>query len=260
MKKIITIFMICVMMFSTVCFAEENKIITFKNVPWGITTEKFINRVNVPIPETDFSWWQGDLKAPEDDGYGCSISSLYSIDYYLDCPYSVYKINSDKYNHTPGFYLHYYNSSWTDADDIKVAGYEISNMNLYFMKTVSEDGTINHNKSKAIFYMGTYEIDDCVDRIEVFDDLTEKLTSLYGPISYEQFNNIIARIWKDEFGNCVALIRYDTSYDSFDEVKIVYMSGSAMNDIQILDNALYNETINENNQSRLDNADNTDGL
>ena len=258
MKKFIAIFMSIITIFSFTTFAEENKMITFKNIPWGITAENFINQANVSIPEKGFGWWQGDLKIPE-DGYYCSISSIYDIDCYLDCPYEIKWIDNDKYNHTPGFYLNDYN--WYNSkENIKVAGYPVSSIYLYFMKPVNIDGTINHNKNEAIFYMGRYIISDCIDRVEVFDDLTEKLTSLYGPISYEQFDGQVARIWKDEFSNCVALIRHDTKYENLNDIEIVYMSGSAMNDMQILDNALYNETINENNQNRIDNADNTDGL
>lgn len=258
MKKLIAIFMSIITIFSLTTFADENKTITFKNIPWGITAEKFFNQVNVSIPEEGFGWWQGDLKIPNDDNSYCYVSSIYSIDYYLDSPYEVKYIDNDKYNYTPGFRLN--DSYYWSKEKPKVAGYEVSYIDLYFMKHVNMDGSINHDKNKAEFYMGTYTISDCVDRIEVFDDLTEKLTSLYGPINYEQFDGQVARIWKDEFGNCVALVRHDTEWENLDDVEIIYMSGSAMNDIQILDNALYNETINENNQNRIDNADNTDGL
>ena len=144
-------------------------------------------------------------------------------------------------------------------EPFKVAGYDINSIELYFMQPV-ENGTVNHDPESAKFYMAEYEIANNVDRVSVFDDLTGKLTNLYGDVFYEIEDGQVVRTWKDSEGNTVSLMRYGTEWENLDSITIIYMSATAMDDIQNLEKALYDEQYITDSNARQENADNYDGL
>ena len=67
-------------------------------------------------------------------------------------------------------------------DDIKVAGYDLSGIHI-FCAYPAEDGRIIPDSSKSEFYLA-YNNFDVLDTQGTFDDLREKLSSIYG--SYEE--------------------------------------------------------------------------
>lgn len=228
--------------------------ITFRGIPWSTSISTFLeDRYHNPYS----SWWGGSTKIPKDGDYDTGVSSIYSIAYYLSCPYEVEYISYDTYSSAPGRVLEWW--SWNEGE-LTVAGYDVSQTDLYFMQPVNEDGTVDHTPENAYFYMAKYYIDDNLDRISNYDDLTDKLNNLYGDYLYELFDSEVIRMWTDESNNAVVLVRHDTSWEYLDEIEIIYMSGTAMDDIQSLNTALYNEqTILDGNQ-RQENSNNVDGL
>lgn len=62
--------------------------------------------------------------------------------------------------------------------EINVAGYTTSDINLYFVFPITENG-LEIIEDDAIFYGATYEFEP-QDYESMYDDLREKLTSLYG--------------------------------------------------------------------------------
>ena len=227
--------------------------ITFRGIPWGTSISTFLeDQYHNPYS----SWWGGDAKIPKDGDYDTKVSSIYSIAYYLSCPYEVDYISYDTYSAAPGRVIEW----WTwDEGELTVAGYDISETDLYFMQPVNEDGSVDHTPENAYLYMAQYTIENSLDVISDFNDLTEKLNNLYGDYSYELFDSQVIRMWTDENNNSVSLVRYDSSYE-INCIEIVYTSGTAMDDIQNLDTALYNEqTVIDNNQ-RQENSNNVDGL
>ena len=65
---------------------------------------------------------------------------------------------------------------------IKVAGYTPSNTQACYIYTLNDDGSINKDKDSAQFYFGwyTFEPYDYADGEGVYNDLLQKLQSLYG--------------------------------------------------------------------------------
>ena len=233
--------------------------IQFRNIPWKTTIGYFIDNVGgVNIPNAEFNWWKGDIAIPE-DGYDCCVSSVYSIAYYMDCPYDVDYIANDTYDYVPGRKLDWYNYSWSSSTLLNVAGYDIEKVSLYFMQPV-ENNTINHDKEAAEFYMATYRITDNVDRVSVYEDFSTKLTNLYGDLFYELNEGQVVRIWKDPEGNSVTLIRYSEEWENLDDITIVYMAGKTMTNIQALNSALYDEQYLTDSSKREENSNNYEGL
>ena len=250
MKKFIAIFIFIITIFSFTTFANENKTITFRNLDWNTPISTFIDNI-----ETDYEWYPGNIEVPTDGDYNTTASTSYSYTYYNPSNYKTTYIPYDKYHYAPA-------REFSTMKNINVAGYESGYTHLFFMQPVNKDGTVDHDPLNAKFYMGTYTIFDNIDRVSVFNDLSKKLSSLYGDCYYEKYNENtgMIRVWKDDNNNIVVLEASGLKYESLDSIDICYMSGTAMKDLQILDEALYNESCEIDIQIRADNSDNTDGL
>lgn len=64
-------------------------------------------------------------------------------------------------------------------DGVKVAGYGLSSLTLIFAHTAGEDGMLVMDEEHTAFVIGLYEITPSNPN-ECFEDLTSKLTMLYG--------------------------------------------------------------------------------
>ena len=101
----------------------------------------------------------------------------------------------------------------------KVAGYKIKELKMYFMWNPENYPTLDFSKKDAVqFYMARYEF-DVIDKKGCYDDLTNKLKSLYGNSPYTSTYGLFRKPYVCWVNNEHALI--GISYDDY-EVTLVY--------------------------------------
>lgn len=141
-----------VLSMTVVVNAEVDKDITFKNIPWGTSfTESKENYVqNLAWSSQHGDWMRvltiGDITA---DSY-----------------------DSNKFKNND-LCLHAYS-----IDSVEVAGYEVSQTDMYYA-FVPVNGIVTHEDADTSLYCAEYEIEP-VDLDSAFDDLFEKMKSVYG--------------------------------------------------------------------------------
>ena len=121
-------------------------------------------------------------------------------------------------------------------EGIKVAGYAVDALMTCYLFTIKDDQILK-DEDLAEFYLGMYSLTlpDSSTKQEVFDDLTLKLSYVYGEystIDSPQFfgENSQARIWSDSKDNLIILSFPDTT------AMLLYYAGDASSHI---DNLLY---------------------
>lgn len=138
---------------------------------------------------------------------------------------------------------------------VKVAGYEIEQLYLYFIFVPDESEKLIKDEAHTAFISGQYKIEP-KDPDAVFDDLVSKLTSLYGDVDIEESKTGIIdkkmALWKGADGTMVSVFRQDYSSGTH-EIYIKY--GSLVGD-ELIKNA-YDAAVREENEGA---ASNTDGL
>ena len=139
-------------------------------------------------------------------------------------------------------------------NDISVAGY-IADAEVYYMYPI-KNGKVDRSLEGAQMYVAYYVFEDMADLPAVYDDLSIKLTSLYGegtPKSNGYYNGIY---WQDSHGNMAwLLIENDNS-----AVRLGYAAGDHIARLGTLRDQIRSETIAAEDESRQDNAGNTSGL
>lgn len=139
---------------------------------------------------------------------------------------------------------------------LNVAGYKPDVYACYYYHI--EDGIIDRNEDKAVFYFGWYEFDygEFSDYIAVFDDLKAKLSSLYGePETKEDKYHIIAT-WVDKDGNTLQLL----TNDKYEYISLGYIASGSDERLDAVQVALDAEKAAIEAAEREKNKNNTDGL
>lgn len=138
--------------------------------------------------------------------------------------------------------------------DISVAGY-VADVDVYYMYPI-KNGKVDRNLESSQMYTAYYVFEDMADLPAVYDDLSVKLTSLYGegtPKSNGYYNSIY---WQDSQGNMAwLLIESDNT-----EVRLGYAAGDHITRLGKLRDQIRDETIAAEDESRQNNAGNTSGL
>jgi hypothetical protein len=145
---------------------------------------------------------------------------------------------------------------------IKVAGYTPSETQACYIYNLNDDGTINKDKETAQFYFGwyTFEARDYVDGEGVYNDLAQKLQSLYGEgIVNDESSYYTTITWIDADNNQIRLLLggkdSDTKY-----VTLGYMAAGAderLNEMQISVDA---EAVQQEAAERKKNKEDISGL
>lgn len=161
MKKV---FLVVAMVFlATVkmsALADEKEIL-FRNIPWDTSTDDFLYSLyindNIQIMDMcayaaiGLSDWNAELTFNNDD--------------------SIYVKNG-------GIEFTLSNPTDIDGENIDLAGYSISDIDMYFMYKNSGEG-ISLEPADAIFYKAIYRM-KVVNTKDVYNDLVKKMTSIYG--------------------------------------------------------------------------------
>lgn len=109
-----------------------------------------------------------------------------------------------------------------NSPTIQVAGYEVSDVDLYFAFTPDENGRIPQDAGHTAFYMAKYTIKP-KDLDGVFDDLRLKLSALYGEPDRKFSDGWIIHyniaVWNGEGDTRIMMI----SDDNWDSIYINYI-------------------------------------
>lgn len=234
MKKLfalaLMICLVCAIALSATAESKKDVSITFRGINWGI-----------PVTQIDSKMPEGvRLYAPEvSDGFR-------SVEYFL------YDGNDDYYKGAVGYSVQARSSS---LENMKVAGYEVSSMYMYFACVPGSDGLPTGNQEDSAFYAAYYKLEP-KDADAAYDDLVTKLTGLYGDVfaTYEKSPYISYKytVWKGADGSMVSLEKEDYPSGSH----YIYIKYAAGNGEELLKNAYQALVLQESHDA----ASNTDGL
>ena len=146
--------------------------------------------------------------------------------------------------YTDGRGISTYYAGWT------VAGYPVPTATLGFVYPVLE-GKLLRDDSLAVMCSGMYEIQNIGDVNAVMDDLTTKLSALYGSYTHGSFNT---RVWTDANGHSITLWPTDTS------VYLLYYHADRDALMNAAVQAIADERAEQEELLRIQNQNNTDGL
>lgn len=229
MKKFMSMLLI-LLLFASFATAETTESpILFRNNEWGSS----FATVQSSFPE-------------EIRFYDLDKDSAYTVEAKLIDEWGDY-YNGDVCLHT--------SARSSSIEGMKVAGYEISDISLYFARVPDENGLLVDDDSYTSLYYASYEITP-KDPEAALADLREKLIGLYGePSDEDESDSYIARkytLWRGANDTIVLLVGSDYGSGSYKiEIRYATLEGNQM--LQTALDALAK-------QEKLDAASNTDGL
>ncbi len=183
---------------------------------------------------------------------GVTMYALRNSEYWYTMDDYMFTSSNMAYHAEIGAYAYARASS---LNGVKVAGYDVSKIDLYFAYLPGDDGLLVKDKEHTSLFYAYYCLEP-KDPNAVFEDLKTKLTSLYGDVDYEQTKSSIISyeqaLWNGADGTMVSLIREDYSSGShYIYIKYGFKGG---NDLlkAAYEAAVLEETLNA--------VSNTDGL
>ena len=203
---------------------EEKAQIYFRDIEWGLPYDKVVEQ----IPANRWFLFDSDYASPVKDDLIDTRNIAYT-DYVRGYTYS--------------------------KTDISVAGYPVDLIRIWFVYTSDDSGILQQDKEHTVFYEAEYVL-KVKDISGVYEDLTEKLTSLYGAadeqgmIQHYAYASDKYTLWG---GSNDAMVALKTDSNS-DKIRITYgwLKGNDYLD------AAYEALANEE-KSKAGNGD-TDGL
>ena len=138
-----------------------------------------------------------------------------------------------------------------------VAGYTPTFVWAYYLYPV-QDGVLVKDDDEAEFYFAYYEFmaGDFSDYNAIYEDLAQKLETLYGKPEEKTSDFFKASIWSDNEDNKIVL----SSLTQNDNVKLAYIAGEANDRLEEALSILDAEALSEENAEREENKNNTNGL
>ena len=138
----------------------------------------------------------------------------------------------------------------TRYKDWTLAGYPLQYAELNYVYPVV-DGDMIRDDDLAVFYLAEYDIWDVGDTTAVIEDLSAKLSKLYGT---HVTGDRGALIWTDQSQNTISLTT------SSNRVYLIYASGQAEGLLSYGRQAIQDERAEQEELLRIQNQDNVDGL
>jgi len=204
MKRLLILVLVLLLVGSVALAGEAyEKEILFRGTPWGIS-----------YTEADKLW-------PEYKIYDSLTGEMMRFYPTLE----LYSGSYDMHNNPEYHDINIPAPAWNGQQD--VAGYKTSGVQLHFAYTVI-DGVITHNSSDTRMYGAQYKFEPADSNLMV-EDLTKKLTGLYGDIDEEGSDPGYAWdyywwIWKGANNTAVAITLQDDKDSEQDEVWISYFT------------------------------------
>ena len=179
------------------------------------------------------------------------MSSLNDSEYWYRIEDYLYKKSGNSRDGVIGARSNAY--SW-DISGLKVAGYEVDEIELLFTYLPGESGLLSKAASDTALIYAEYKLKP-KDADAAYTDLTNKLTALYGDIDATNSDSFFIEYNQNEWfgadGTKVSLVSESHSSDTYIYIKYAFDGAN-----ELMDNA-YNALILEETQNA---ASNTDGL
>lgn len=215
MKKVVCLLMVLCLAVLSMAFAQAEDAkelkITFRGIDWGIP----VTQIEGKMPD-GIKLYNYDV-----------VDGLSSVDNFL------YDGDSEYYKGAVGYSIKARPSS---LDNLKVAGYEVSGMYMYFANIPGSDGMPTNDAKNTAFIEAYYSIEP-KDADAAYEDLITKLTGLYGDVvySYEKSPYISYKynVWQGTDGSRVCLEKEDYPSGSH----YIYIKYAAGNAEELLKNA-----------------------
>lgn len=195
MKKIIAVFVAIIMLqlFGVACAETHESPILFRGIQWGASHDEAIKA----LPE------------------GVKTYGLMSEEYWHSTEERMFDESwSDYYKAELGCYEYAGSSS---LENVKVAGYHITDLYFYYLYATGEDGLLVRDDAHTSLVYAYYKLEP-KDPDAVYDDLVRKLTSLYGDVDLHQQKSLLItyeqNLWYGAEGTMVSLVREDYSSGS----------------------------------------------
>lgn len=195
---------------STPVFAQTDKEILFRDVPWGAS----FNDACKLLPEFDF--------------YGNTMEGLNAAttsDVLTGQTYGSYN-SRDNYDGAICFC-----AMPLLSPDIDVAGYPIFNMYLFY--TYSTENGLSLNDDNTVLYGASYEFEEPQDLDSMYTDLVSKLSEVYGEPddTYDSADPLVKgtyTCWKGASDTVVALQSYDYGDQTSVHVSYTWLEGDEL--------------------------------
>lgn len=206
-------------------------LITFRDFDWYVTKEEFEEKLYEEGASS-----HGALGNPNNI-YRLSATNSSSITFGSD------RVDEGGYR---GWYA-----------DVSVAGYQVDDTYACFVYPIV-DGEIIRDDDKAEFYFGwyTFKKGDYEDIQSIYDDLSNKLASIYGEGNMNSDRYYTTITWTDVQGNFIRLLINKNQ----DYATLGYMAANAESMLNDMDKAISNEAALAEAKAREENASNTSGL
>lgn len=235
MKKVFAFLLtLALLLTSCVAFAgdEYAEPILFRGVEWGSSFEDVVkvlpDGVKMRDPKINEYWYPMSDMMYDESGWGNQLKGE------LGC-YAYARSSSLK--------------------GVKVAGYEIDELYLYFIFKQDSSGKLVKDAAHTAFYYGYYKLEP-KDPDAVYDDLVNKLSSLYGDVDEEKSSSSIIddkmALWNGADGTMVSIFRQDYSSGSH----YIYIKYGFAGGDDLMQEA-YEAVVREETEGA---ASNTDGL
>ena len=205
--------------------------IVFRDIPW------YSSKAEVEEKLFESGGWIG--------GWMSNANNIYRLD---AIDYESITLGSERVD--GGGYRAFYSG-------LSVAGYMPSDTNICYIYPIENNQIIKDN-SRAEMYFGWYSFKhgDFSDHKSIFDDLKEKLISIYGKGKQSATKYHTKILWMDKKGNLIQLL----INDDCDYVSLGYMAADADARLNRMEKALKTETAATEAKTREQNAGNTSGL
>lgn len=210
--------------------AVSDKEILFRSVPWGSSVTEAAAQQEFINPEKFREW-----------------------EYWYPAESFMFRESgSTLVNAAAGGYVNIY------PRDLKVAGYDVNSMQIYFTYVPDAEGNLVRDTDHTAMIYAYYQL-DVKDPVAAFEDLSGKLSGLYGDVTstdhYDGYGYIVSDqlLWKGQNGTMVSLVLEDYPESKLTNLYIKY--GTADADQQLLD--AFKAVQKEEGQNA---EGNTDGL
>ena len=238
-RRIVCLLILTILLACTYGFAEEEKEILFRGIPWESTIAEYTASIG-------------------NDKLSGSTSNIRTI-YSWEIKEGKDMDESEQYIEDGGYYVSTY------PKDFFVAGVPVDNIYAYFMFTYDNDGVYTDD-DKGSLYKAEYQLNP-VDIGEAYSILTDKLTGLYGKgeeahgtqkyINTTYTDNFEAITWKGANNTGVRLFvqyREESGTKEYRKLSIVYGKTNSVDLFAKLSEAMARE------QKKQMLTDNNDGL
>ena len=187
--------------------------ITFRGIPWGSSqteVEKAMDAEGIDL------WVYEDYNMRRWDG----IEQQFDWEHSKDIPCGWY--------------------STAFGCNLTVAGYNVHYVETYCVCGTPENGKISQSKDDSIFYIGAYTF-DVIDHRAVYEDLKEKLCSIYGECEEKAKNGSgfhfgakgsgeyhyteRTATWNGDDETSVKLYCYTSDYDDDNDIRVAIYYG-----------------------------------